>query len=141
MARDGRAGKLPRPDWPTRAVGCRRIGASSAAIGAIASSQLRCLALPSLATATQRRREWLSLREPPAAAKPVMADDLSAPPVIADALALALVAASDAPILLLSGELGVVAASASFCQAFQIDPATIEGASLFAIGAGEWDAP
>jgi two-component system, sensor histidine kinase PdtaS len=70
-----------------------------------------------------------------------MADDLSTPPVIADALALALVAASDAPILLLGGDLTVVAASASFCQAFQIDPRAIEGASLFSLGAGEWDTP
>jgi two-component sensor histidine kinase len=70
-----------------------------------------------------------------------MAHDQSTAPVIADALALALVAASDAPILLLSGDLTVVAASASFCQAFLIDPVGIEGASLFSLGAGEWDTP
>ena len=70
-----------------------------------------------------------------------MADDTSAPPAIADTLALALVAASDAPILLLDGELTVISASASFSQAFQIDPATAAGSSLFALGAGEWDVP
>jgi two-component sensor histidine kinase len=70
-----------------------------------------------------------------------MADDQSTPPVIADTLALALVAASDAPILLLGGDLAVVAASASFCSAFQIDPVTIAGVSLFSVGAGEWDTP
>ena len=69
-----------------------------------------------------------------------MADDLTAPTVV-DALALALVASSDAPILLLDGELMVVAASASFSRAFQIDPATAEGRSLFALGSGEWDVP
>jgi two-component sensor histidine kinase len=70
-----------------------------------------------------------------------MADDPSNSPVIADTLALALVAASDAPILLLDGELGVIAASASFAHAFQIDPASMPGRSLFALGGGEWDVP
>ena len=69
-----------------------------------------------------------------------MADDLPTP-IVVDALALALVASSDAPILLLDGDLTVVAASASFCHAFQIDPAATEGSSLFALGAGEWDVP
>jgi two-component sensor histidine kinase len=67
-----------------------------------------------------------------------MADDQPTPAVV-DALALALVASSDAPILLLDGELQVVAASASFGRAFQIDPAAAVGCSLFALGAGEWD--
>ena len=70
-----------------------------------------------------------------------MADDQSIPPVIADTLALVLVAASDAPILLLDGALDVIAASASFSRAFQIDPASVQGGSLFALGAGEWDVP
>jgi two-component sensor histidine kinase len=69
-----------------------------------------------------------------------MADDLPTPTVV-DALALALVASSDAPILLLDGELNVVAASVSFGRAFQISPAAAEGRSLFALGAGEWDVP
>lgn len=58
-----------------------------------------------------------------------------------DALALALVAASDAPILLLDGALSVIAASASFSRAFQIDPAHTDGRSLFGLGSGEWDVP
>ena len=70
-----------------------------------------------------------------------MADDPSTPPAIADTLALALVAASDAPILLLDGDLVVIAASASFARAFQIDPATVAGRSLFDLGGGEWDVP
>jgi two-component sensor histidine kinase len=70
-----------------------------------------------------------------------MADDLSSVPVVADALALALVAASDAPIVLLDGELAVIAASGSFSRAFQLDPKTTHGRPLFELGAGEWDVP
>ena len=70
-----------------------------------------------------------------------MPDDASPPTFIADTLALALVASSDVPILLLDGDLDVVAASASFARAFKIDPATINGRSLFALGTGEWDVP
>jgi two-component sensor histidine kinase len=69
-----------------------------------------------------------------------MADN-SPTPAIKDTLALALVASSDAPILLLDGDLMVIAASASFARAFQIDPAATGGRSLFALGAGEWDVP
>jgi two-component system, sensor histidine kinase PdtaS len=56
-------------------------------------------------------------------------------------LALALVASSDAPLLLLGGDLAVVSASKSFCRAFRIDPADISGREIFALGKGEWDAP
>ncbi len=70
-----------------------------------------------------------------------MPDDFSIPPVVADSLALALVASSDAPIVLLDGDLKVVAASASFARAFQIEPKDIAGRSLFALGSGEWDVP
>jgi two-component sensor histidine kinase len=51
------------------------------------------------------------------------------------------VIASEAPIVLLDGELRVVEASASFVRAFHLDPSTIEGDSLFALGAGEWEVP
>jgi two-component sensor histidine kinase len=54
-------------------------------------------------------------------------------------LALALVAASDAPILLLDGQCVVIAASGSFVRAFQMDPESANGRSLFALGDGEWD--
>ncbi len=70
-----------------------------------------------------------------------MAHDSTTIPIISDRLALALVAASDAPILLLDGELMVIAGSASFARAYQIDPATMGGQSLFTLGAGEWDVP
>src|SRR5580693_8302870 len=62
-------------------------------------------------------------------------------PDVALNLALAVVAHSTAPLLLLNGDLSVVAASASFCRAFGIDAATIANKTLREIGAGEWDVP
>jgi two-component sensor histidine kinase len=56
-------------------------------------------------------------------------------------LALALVASSTTPLLLLDPNLVVVAASASFCQAFQIDPVSVSGLPFAALGAGEWNVP
>jgi len=64
----------------------------------------------------------------------------SLPPAV-NSLAFALVASSDAPILLLDGESTVIAASASFARAFQIGPDAAPGRSLFALGDGEWDVP
>ena len=62
-------------------------------------------------------------------------------PVVADSLALAMVETSDVPIVLLDGGLSVIAASASFARAFHLDPASIPGTSMFALGSGEWDVP
>jgi two-component sensor histidine kinase len=56
-------------------------------------------------------------------------------------LAMAVVAASPGPLLLLDGDLNVVAASASFSAAFELDPATMVGRPLTAMGAGEWSLP
>jgi two-component system, sensor histidine kinase PdtaS len=70
-----------------------------------------------------------------------MAAQTSTRPEPASSLALAMVAASNAPLLLLGEDLSVVAASASFAQAFRIDPDGIVGRSLFDLGAGEWDSP
>ena len=56
-------------------------------------------------------------------------------------LMLAVVASSDAPLVLLDGELKVIAASATFCRAFQIDPASVIGNRFSALGQGEWDVP
>ena len=70
-----------------------------------------------------------------------MADDRSAAPAVAHSLALALIASSDAPIILLDGELNVIAASASFARVFQLDPPAIHGRSMFGLGDGEWDVP
>jgi two-component sensor histidine kinase len=50
-----------------------------------------------------------------------------------------MVASSEAPLLLLDGDLTVVAASASFCRAYQIDPSNVTDRPIFELGAGEWD--
>jgi two-component system, sensor histidine kinase PdtaS len=70
-----------------------------------------------------------------------MADDLPVPPAVADSLALALIASSDAPIMLLDSDIMVIAASDSFSRAFNIDTANLTGRSLFTLGGGEWNVP
>ena len=70
-----------------------------------------------------------------------MTDVVPPVPAVVDSLALALIASSDAPILLLDGDLTVVAASTSFSRNFQIDPANAHGRSMLALGQGEWDVP
>jgi len=62
-------------------------------------------------------------------------------PEAANSLALALVASSNAPLLLLNGDLLIIAASASFFGEFEIDPAAVTGKKLSGLGAGEWDVP
>lgn len=54
---------------------------------------------------------------------------------------LAIVVSSNEPLLLLAENQTVIAASASFCRAFGIDPATVAGRPLAALGAGEWALP
>ena len=56
-------------------------------------------------------------------------------------LTLAVIASSNAPLVLLTGDLSVVAASASFCQVFKVDPTTVNGRMFFDLGAGEWNVP
>jgi len=56
-------------------------------------------------------------------------------------LALAVIGSSTAPLVLLDGDLNVVAASASFFEAFHIDPAGAVGEPFFDLGAGEWNLP
>ena len=56
-------------------------------------------------------------------------------------LAMALVESSKAPLLLLDGDVVVIGASASFCNTFNLDPATIPNRKLADLGAGEWDVP
>ncbi len=56
-------------------------------------------------------------------------------------LALAVVASSTAPLVLLDGDLKVIAASATFFRAFQIDPAGAVGEHFLDLGAGEWNLP
>jgi two-component sensor histidine kinase len=63
------------------------------------------------------------------------------PANVAVNLGLALVATSYAPLLLLDRSLVIIAASKSFCRAFQIDPAKVEGCLLSELGMGEWNKP
>lgn len=58
-----------------------------------------------------------------------------------DSLALAVITSSNAPVLLVDGDLDIVAASDSFCQAFALDPDDMGGSSLAQLGEGEWDTP
>lgn len=56
-------------------------------------------------------------------------------------LALAVVASSTAPLLLLDGDCRIVAASASFCQTFQMEAADTVGRTVFELSRGEWEIP
>jgi len=57
------------------------------------------------------------------------------------ALALAVVASSKTPLVLLDDQLLITAASTAFYEAFQIDPLSGPDRPLFVIGAGDWDVP
>ena len=59
----------------------------------------------------------------------------------ADGLALAVVASSNAPALLLDDELNVIAASESFVDDFQVEPVGRGRPRLGELGEGEWAAP
>jgi two-component sensor histidine kinase len=54
---------------------------------------------------------------------------------------MAMVEASDAPLLLLDSDLAIVAISPSFCRTFTIDADASVGRSVFDLGGGEWDSP
>jgi len=54
---------------------------------------------------------------------------------------MALVASSQAPLLLLDEDIAIVGASRSFCDAFGCNPDTVNGLPLSRLGAGEWDIP
>jgi hypothetical protein len=56
------------------------------------------------------------------------------------ASALAVVAASNEPLLFMTDDLQVIAASSSFCTNFEVDAATVAGRPLAEIGGGEWAA-
>jgi len=70
-----------------------------------------------------------------------MAPQVPLPPAVALNLALAVVASSNAPILLLDSSLTVIAASGSFCRAFGSEPDQVSGRPLIALGKGEWNVP
>ncbi|HEX5776945.1 MAG TPA: histidine kinase dimerization/phosphoacceptor domain -containing protein [Caulobacteraceae bacterium] len=69
---------------------------------------------------------------------------MAARPILPDAglsLALAVVASSTAPLVLLDGDFALVAASASFFRAFRVKPDEAVGQSLFELRSGEWNVP
>ena len=63
------------------------------------------------------------------------------PPATALSLVSAMIARSDGPLLLLDGDLAIVAVSNVFCQMFHLVAADIIGKPVFAMGRGEWDMP
>ncbi|NEI97839.1 PAS domain-containing protein [Rhizobium leguminosarum] len=63
------------------------------------------------------------------------------PPELALDFALAVILSSDTPLLMIDGSLAVLAASSSFCRAFQINPASVNGRQMSELGSGEWDVP
>src|ERR1700681_3124395 len=82
---------------------------------------------------------WLSLREPSALEGQPMTPH--SPLHVEAASTLAVIVSSHHPLLFLSDDLKVIAASASFCRTFQIDPASAPGRVLSELGAGEWALP
>ncbi len=56
-------------------------------------------------------------------------------------LALAVIIYSSTPLLLLGGDLAVIAASQSFCSEFAIAPESTATRKIFELGAGEWNVP
>lgn len=66
---------------------------------------------------------------------------MTSPPHIEAASTLAVIASSHEPLLFLDSGLKLIAASGSFCRAFQIDPASVPGRLLSDLGGGEWASP
>ena len=70
-----------------------------------------------------------------------MVEAMPLPNETVTSLATALVKSSKAPLLLLDDKVVVIGASSSFCNTFNLDPATIANRKLADLGAGEWDVP
>ena len=74
-----------------------------------------------------------------------MATELLGAIAVTDGLSLAMVSAmvsmSHAPLLLLDGDLNVIAASRSFYSAFHIEPAETTDRTIFELGDGRWNMP
>ena len=70
-----------------------------------------------------------------------MVETMPLPNETVTSLATALVESSRAPLLLLDDDVVVIGASTSFCNTFNLDPATIANRRLADLGAGEWDVP
>lgn len=70
-----------------------------------------------------------------------MVESVPLPNETVTSLAMALVESSKAPLVLLDDKVVVIGASSSFCNTFNLDPATIANRRLADLGAGEWDVP
>jgi two-component system, sensor histidine kinase PdtaS len=60
-------------------------------------------------------------------------------PEHADNMSIALISSSFAPLVLLKEDLTVIAASNSFCEAFDLDKTKVNGRPLAELGEGEWN--
>ena len=60
-------------------------------------------------------------------------------PEHADNMSIALISSSFAPLVLLKEDLTVIAASNSFCEAFDLDKTAVNGRPLAELGDGEWN--
>jgi two-component system, sensor histidine kinase PdtaS len=60
-------------------------------------------------------------------------------PEHADNMSIALISSSFSPLVLLNEDLTIIAASQSFCHAFDIECAGVTGKKLAALGKGEWN--
>lgn len=70
-----------------------------------------------------------------------MVETMPLPDETVTSLAMALVESSKVPLVLLDDDAVVIGASTSFCNSFNLDPATIANRRLADLGAGEWDVP
>ena len=70
-----------------------------------------------------------------------MSADQHSPEDVVLSLTLAIVTSSPAPLLLLDGQLTIIAASTSFCSVFGADAAQLTGQPLYALDEGKWDNP
>ena len=71
----------------------------------------------------------------------MMSTEKHSPEDVALSLTLAIVRSSPAPLLLLDGQLTIIAASTSFCSVFSVDAAQLTGQALYALDEGKWDNP
>jgi two-component sensor histidine kinase len=71
----------------------------------------------------------------------MMSTEKHSPEDIALSLTLAIVRSSPAPLLLLDGQLNIIAASMSFCSVFSVDAVQVTGQPLYALDGGTWDNP
>lgn len=70
-----------------------------------------------------------------------MSANKHSPEDVAHSLTLAIVTSSPAPLLLLDGELTIIAASSYFCSGFGADATQLTGQPLYALDDGKWDTP